>query len=136
MSRLTNEHRLTVKPFATVPSLLDLPKIQREPASVSNVSSCSSIRGDVDLEEGCLVTKSVKYTHRVARLVNAVRFGDPVPIVSQKFQHDVPKILVTISLQEDLLNFMNIIPYTEFTLDDECNLVLRKSEGRAPGGPS
>ena len=86
MSLLTNDSRLSVKPFAAVPALLDLPEIHRQPASVSNVSSRSSVCSDVDLEKGCLVTKSVKYTHQVAHLVNAVRFGDPVPNVSQIFQ--------------------------------------------------
>jgi hypothetical protein len=43
----------------------------------------------------------------------------------------VLKALITILLQEDLINFLNIILYTEFALDDECNLVLCKSEGRA-----
>ena len=83
MSLLTNEHRLSVKPFAAVPALLDLPEIQREPASVSNVSSrLSTMCGGVDLEEGCLLTKSVRYTHQVAHIINAVRSGDPQPIVS------------------------------------------------------
>ena len=39
MSRLTEEHRLSVKLFAAVPALLDLPEIKYGPASVSNVSS-------------------------------------------------------------------------------------------------
>ena len=32
---LTEEHRLSVRPFAAVPALLDLPEIKRGPASVS-----------------------------------------------------------------------------------------------------
>jgi len=78
MSLLTKDHRLSVKQFAAVPALLDLPEIQRKPASVSNVSSrLSSMRGGLDLEEGCFITKSVKYTHQVAHMVNAVRTRDP-----------------------------------------------------------
>ena len=83
MSLITKD-RLSVRPFAAVPALLDLPEIQREPASVSNVSSrLSSMRGRVDLEEGCLVTKFVKYAHQLAYMVNAVRSGDPEPVVSK-----------------------------------------------------
>lgn len=59
----------------------------RDPASASNVSSrrpsvsrLSSIRGGVDLEESCLVTKSVKYVHQLAHMVNAVRLSNPRPI--------------------------------------------------------
>jgi hypothetical protein len=116
MSLLTNEHRLSAKRFAAVPALLDLPEIQREPASVSNVSSRSSImRGGVDPEEGCLITKSVKYTHQLLHMVDAVRSGDPQPIVSQKgskrIQPQVPKLLVTVE-------FLKIMPYAGFTLED------------------
>ncbi len=133
MSLLTEEYRLSVKPFAAVPALLDLPEIRRGPASVSNVSSrLSSMRGSVNLEEGCLITKSVKYTHQPAHMVNAVRSGDPQPIVSQNFQEIPPQVLKLFSLQQDLLELdLRVIPYTRFTLDDPCNLTLRKSEGRA-----
>lgn len=135
MSLLTEEHRLSVKQFAAVPALLDLPEIQREPASVSNVSSRllqSSMRGSVDLEEGCIITKSVKYAHQLAHMVNAVRSEDPQPVVSQKFQEIPPEVLKLFSLQQDVLELdLRVIPYAQFTLDDPCNLVLRKSEGRA-----
>ncbi|KAF8344504.1 hypothetical protein F5887DRAFT_1075330 [Amanita rubescens] len=106
MSIITKDHHLSVKPFAAVPAVLDLPEIQCEPASVSNISSRSSMRGNVDLEEGCLITKSVKYAHHLAHMVNAVRSGDPQPL------HDL--------IELDL----GIIPYVRFTLDDPCNLVL------------
>ena len=133
MSIITKDHRLSVKPFAAVPAVLDLPEIQREPASVSNVSSRSSMRGNVDLEEGCLITKSVKYAHQLAHMVNAVGSGDPQPVVSQKFQEIPPQVLKLFSLQHDLIELdLGIIPYVRFTLDDPCNLALRKSEGRAP----
>lgn len=106
MSLLTKEHRLSVKPFAAVPALLDLPEIKRG-ASASNVSSClSSMGGSVDLEEGCLITKSVKYAHRLAYMVNAAHSGDAKPI-------------------QDLLEFdLKVIPYARFKLEDPCNIVL------------
>jgi len=94
MSLLTKEHRLSVKPFAAVPALLDLPEIKRGPASASNVSSrLSPMRGSVDLEEGCLITKSVKYVHQLAHMVNEVSSGDSQPIVSQRFQEIPPQVL-------------------------------------------
>ncbi|KAF8801382.1 hypothetical protein BYT27DRAFT_7115088, partial [Phlegmacium glaucopus] len=107
---LTEENRLLVKPFAAVPALLDLPEIQRQPASVSNVSSrLSSMRGSVDLEEGCLITKVVKYVHQLAHMVNAVRSGDLQPV-------------------QDVLELdLKVIPYEGFTLDDPCNLALLES---------
>ncbi len=65
-------------------------------------------------------------------MVNAVRSGDPQPIVSQNFQEIPPQVLKLFSLQQDLLELdLRVIPYTRFTLDDPCNLTLRKSEGRA-----
>jgi hypothetical protein len=135
MSLLTKEYRLSVKSFAAVPALLDLPEIQRETASVSNVysrhSRLSSMRGSVDLKEGCLITKSVKYTHQLAHMVNAVCSGDPQPIVSQSSKRSYRRVLKLFSLQEDLIGELKVIPYARFTLDDPCNLVLRKSEGRA-----
>ena len=132
MSLFTKEHRLSVKPFAAIPALLDLPEIQREPASVSNLSSHSSMCGSVDLEEGCLITKSVKYTHRLAHMVNAVCSWDPQPVVSQKFQEIPPHVLKLFMSQQDHLELdLKVIPYARFTLDDPCNLALRKSEGRA-----
>jgi hypothetical protein len=130
MSLLTEENRLSVKLFAAVPALLDLPEIQRQPASVSNVSSrLSSMRGSVDLEEGCLITKDVKYTHQLAYMVNAVRSRDPQPIVSQKFQEISLQVLKLFSLQQDVLELdLKVIPYERFTLNNPCNLTLRKSE--------
>lgn len=87
MSRLTRNNCLSVKPFAAVPALLDLPEILRESASVSGVStdSClSSTRNHIQLAEGCLITKSISYAHQVAHIINAVHEGDSAPIVSQK----------------------------------------------------
>jgi hypothetical protein len=85
MSLVTPEGRFTVKKFAAVPSLLDQPAIQRPSPTVSNVSSLRGPDGGVDLAEGCLVTKTVKYTHQLAHWVNAVRNGDPTEIVSTQF---------------------------------------------------
>ena len=85
MSILARNQRISVKPFATVPALLDLPEIGRERdiMSLSHVSSRhGSVRHGVDLEEGCLITKSVKYTHQLAHWVDAVCLGDPGEIVS------------------------------------------------------
>jgi hypothetical protein len=131
MSLITKD-RLSVKPFGAVPALLDLPEIQREPASVSNVSSrLSSLRGGVHLEEGCLVTKSVKYAHQLAHMVNAVRSRDPEPVVSQKFREIPPQVLKLFPFQEDLVDSLGVISYERFSLDDPCNLVFRESEGSA-----
>jgi hypothetical protein len=82
MSLVTDQRRITVKKFAAVPALLDLDEIQRQPASVSRVSSFRGANDGVDLDEGCMLTKSVKYTHQLARWVNAVRGGDPSEVVS------------------------------------------------------
>ena len=91
MSLLTNDHRISVKPFAAVPNLLGLPEIQRRPEAQSPTISSyrwPPLRGNVNLEEGCLIAKSTKYTHQLAHMVNAVRSGNPRPIVSQNFQGD------------------------------------------------
>jgi len=39
----------------------------------SSVRSRRGIQGGVDLAEGCLVTKTIRYTHQLAYWVNAVR---------------------------------------------------------------
>ncbi|KAF8899777.1 hypothetical protein CPB84DRAFT_1680960 [Gymnopilus junonius] len=101
---------LSVKAFAKVPAVLDLPEILRDPASASNVSSRhESIRNGVDLSEGCMLTKSVKYSHQLAHFVNAVNRGDPGPIV------------------EVLKLDLKIIPYEPFTLEDPCNCAYLES---------
>src|ERR1700722_5129773 len=82
MSLRTKSGRITVKPFARVPALRGLPEIKRAGGSVSSVSSRHGIDGGVDLAEGCLITRSIKYTHRLAHWVNAVRSGDSTGIVS------------------------------------------------------
>jgi hypothetical protein len=85
MSLLSRHGRLTVKPFAKVPPLDSLPAIYRALPSVSNVSSRRGIEDSVDLAEGCLVTKTIKYTHQLVHWVSAVRHEDPEPIASIKF---------------------------------------------------
>jgi hypothetical protein len=134
-SLLTKEHRLTAKQFASVPALLDLPEIQRVPASVSNVSSrlsSSGRYGNIELQEGCLITKSVKYTHQLAHMVNAVHSVDPQPVVGQSSKI-LQQVLKLFSSQHDILELdLGVIPYAEFTLDDPCNLALCKSERRVP----
>ena len=136
MSLLTEEYRLSVKQFAAIPALLNLPEITRGPASVSNVSSrLSSMRGGVNLEEGCLITKSVNYTHKLAYMVSVGHSGEPQPIVSRWFQEIPPEMLKLFSLQESLLEFdLGVIPYAKFSLKDPCNLTLSKFEGRALAG--
>jgi hypothetical protein len=89
MSLLTREGRISVKAFAAVPTLADLPKIQQEPCSVSDVSSFRRAEGLVDLAEGCFLTKSVKYTHQLVHWVNAARSEDPDElVVSEKLIGD------------------------------------------------
>jgi hypothetical protein len=81
MSFITPENRLTVKQFAAVPSVLGLSAIVREPGSVSSSSSRRTVGGVVDIDEGCMLTKSVKYAHRLGHWVNAVRGGDSSEVV-------------------------------------------------------
>jgi hypothetical protein len=97
MSLVTNEHRITVKKFAAVPALLDLPEIQRLPGSVSRASSWRGEGDGVDLAEGCLLTKTVKYTHQLAHWVNAVRDGDPTEVVRRTHRRNLLGLLNHIS---------------------------------------
>ena len=50
MSFLTQSGQISVKPFAKVPALGDLPEIQPAKGSVSNVSSRHGIDGGVDID--------------------------------------------------------------------------------------
>jgi hypothetical protein len=84
MTLLTREGRITFKTFASVPTLVDLPEIQQQPGTVSNISSLQGTDDSIDLAEGCILTKSVKYTHQLAHWVNAVHSGDPREVVSRK----------------------------------------------------
>lgn len=86
MSLITRDNRITVKQCAYIPAIGDLPSIKRAPPSVSNASSRSGSRGigaGVKLMEGCMVTKTIKYTHQLAYFVSAVRSGGPTPVVSR-----------------------------------------------------
>ena len=83
MSLVTKDNRISVKQFAAVPALVGLPAITRPTPTVSSVSSFQGPEGGVDLNEGCMVTKLVKYTHQLAHFVNAVRAGDPADVVSR-----------------------------------------------------
>ena len=78
---LTHEHHITVKTFASVPALGDLPEIQ-QPGSVSKLSPLPGT-GSIDLAEGCILTKSVKYTHQLTHWVNSDS-GNSSEIVSRQ----------------------------------------------------
>jgi hypothetical protein len=126
MSLVTRNGRISVKPFTKVPPLVNLPGILPTHASVSNVSSNSRVQeGGVDLSEGCLVTKSLKYTHQLIHWINAIRTGDPTEVVSRHKPSDTDADAFFI--KKTLLQTLHIVPYPDFTLDDPCNLALRKS---------
>jgi len=83
-SMVTKNNRISVKQFATVPAFAGLPAITRSAPSVSGVSSFQGPEdGGVDLNEGCMVTKVIKYTHQLVQFVNAVRGEDPSIVVSR-----------------------------------------------------
>lgn len=83
MSLVNRDNRISVKRFASIPALKGLPAIMRSGSSVSGVSSFRGPGREVDLNEGCMVTKLFKYTHQLAHFVNAVRAGDPGDVVSR-----------------------------------------------------
>jgi len=106
MSFLTKDNRISVKKFAAVPALAGLPAIMRSAPSVSGVSSCPGPKdSDVDLKEGCMVTKVIKYSHRLVQFVNAVRGEDP-------------------SVVKEIIDDLAITPHEEFTLNNPCNLAF------------
>jgi hypothetical protein len=74
MSLITKQDRISVRQFAAVPALVGLPEITRSARFLST---------SIELEEGCMVTKLVKYTHRVVYFVNNARKGDPSDVVSR-----------------------------------------------------
>ena len=79
----TNEGRLSGR-FSPVPGLpsMSLPPIHpQDPAS--DTSSRRGRGGGVELEEGCFLTKSIRYTHQLSHWADAVRRRDPRPIVSR-----------------------------------------------------
>jgi len=59
MPLLTPHDRISVRPFAPVPSLAGLPSIQRPQASVTNLSSYHEVEEGVDFSEDCFVTKTL-----------------------------------------------------------------------------
>ncbi|KAF8479598.1 hypothetical protein DFH94DRAFT_489036 [Russula ochroleuca] len=109
---IVESRRITVKqPFAKLPALLDLPPIGH---TGSRASTVSSFRGRLR-SEGCLVTKSIKYTNQLAHWVNAVRGNSDESKHLKKRVEDI--------LSEDL----RIIFYEGFSLNDPCNLAYCKS---------
>jgi hypothetical protein len=88
MSLLTHKGRITVKPLAQVASLGNLAEIQQAPVIVTNVSSQSGTDVNIDLAEGCILTKSVKYKHQLIHWVNAIHGGDSTEVVSRKLIKD------------------------------------------------
>jgi len=94
---------VTCPQFANLPPLLNNPGIQRSPGAVSSVC------GGVDLSEGCLITKTVRYTHQLIHWVNAVRNRSPRSV-------------------ERLIEDLRIIPSNRFSLDDPCNRVFLSSD--------
>jgi len=124
---LTKHGRITVKPFANVPALGDLPEIRRGVDSTSEVSSRRGTKGGcVDLAEGCFITKTIKYTHQLVHWVNDVRSGDAKDIVSEVPTR--PLVRPTEYLKEGVVEHnLRIIPYQSFRVNHPCNLVYRKS---------
>ena len=102
-----------------------------EPGAVSSSSSRRAVGGVVDINEGCMLTKSVKYAHR--HWVNAVRGGDSSEVVSTNL-YKWNTGSDPISQQEELIEKrLHITPYPNFSVDAPCNprfyLAFRKSEG-------
>ena len=82
MSFIMPENRLAVKKFVAVPSVLGLSPIVHEPSLVSSSSTRQAVGGIVDIDVGCMLTKSVKYAHWLGHWVNAVWDGDYSEVVS------------------------------------------------------
>ena|SRR5216684_617460 len=125
---LTKRGHITAKPFAKVPALGDLPEIQPARATVSGVSSRCGVEDGVDLAEGCIVTKTIKYTHQLVHWVNTVRSGDPKDVVSEVPTRQLVRPAESL-LKESVLEELGIIPYFGFTLDHPSNLAFRESDG-------
>ena len=133
MSRVNDDDRITnIRPLSSVrgvenPNLgVNLPDLRHR----EDDDPPSSWRGGVYLGEGCVLTHSVKYTHQLAHLVNAVRnpSRDPDDIVSLKAVIHLNYSRITdICFQNHVIEFeLRIVPYENFNLDDPCNKVLRK----------
>ncbi|KIL65244.1 hypothetical protein M378DRAFT_534927 [Amanita muscaria Koide BX008] len=102
MALQKSQGRISVNQFASLPPItlgdVTIPEVKRGPISTSITHH------GVPLEEGCIITKSVRYTHQLARLVNAGDFGKEIEAVIEQG--------------------LKIIPYDDFRLDDSCNLVF------------
>ncbi|KIL65240.1 hypothetical protein M378DRAFT_178411 [Amanita muscaria Koide BX008] len=98
------------KKFASIPALIDLPEVKRTPISISGASSHSSARSseyyNIALEEGCMITKSIRYTHQLIHWVNVAPSLDPIPVEAM------------------IDDGLGIIPSTRFTLHDDCNVAF------------
>lgn len=71
-----------------------LPAIHRPLPSVSNVSSRRGIEDGVDLAEGCLVTKTIKYAHQLTHWINAVQNDDDPELIASIKIHHRPMLVV------------------------------------------
>ena len=83
MTLFTRNSRLTVKPFAAVPKILEL-GLEAIVWPTSTISSRLSNHGEehsVPRIEGCLITKTVKYTHQLTHWINTIKSGDPVEVL-------------------------------------------------------
>jgi hypothetical protein len=130
MSLITKQDRISVRQFAPVPALVGLPEITR---SAQPLSTSTSLQGpecelevDLELEEGCMVTKLVKYTHRVVYFIKNTSKGDPVEVVSRLSARKC--CLAAESPQENIIKDLDIVPFVNFALDQPCNLAFRKFE--------
>lgn len=86
MSLLTREGRITFKPFASVTALAGLPELRQQPGPLTLPTKASDLLyldySLIDLAEGCMLTKSVKYTHELMHWVGPARNEDPTEVVS------------------------------------------------------
>lgn len=126
MSPISSRGRLSVRPFASVPSLADLPPIQRAQASVSDASSLPGVEGCIDLSEGCFVTKTTKYIHLLTHWVDATRDEDIELVVCFNLIEGSWFLTDSLFLQQDFVDEVLCITVAEFTLDTPCYLVFRK----------
>ncbi len=129
MSFLTKDRHITVRPFAKVPALGDLPEIRHALRTVVSSSSRHRADGSVDLAEGCLLTKTVKYTHQLAHWVNAIRSGDPKEVVSEVPTRTLVRPTESLLKEYMIIKELCIIPYRGFMLNDSSNLTFCKSSG-------
>jgi hypothetical protein len=125
MSLVTKDNRISVKQFAAIPALAGLPAITRSAPSVSGVSSFQGPEDSgVNLNEGCMVTKVIKYTHQLGQFVNAVRGEDPSIVVSRlSSQKWLPGLIAELP-QEKIIDDLAITGLEDFTLNHRSNLAF------------